>query len=529
MRAPLRHTPGVIFVTIPPSRLPDTSTVRRARGSLVGRTHVRVRSSIRTAVALAAVVLFTLLGDAAGRVPAAAYAAAPSWSSAPFVSRPSKKTWYRIPAIVQNARGDLLAFAERRDSGTSDSGDFEIVMKRSTDGGRTWGALKVVADDGTGKVSNPVPVFVPSTGAILLVTSVRSAGGTYKGVYVQRSTDGGTTFSALSKGRVTVQGSWRGGSTGPGHGIVLASGSNAGRIIVPLGYRTSSYYGAYCIYSDDGGVTWRTGYDQADTSGNRAFIEGTVAELPGDKLFISYRDKLNTTPGRARHYALSTNGGLSLSLSFTRLSAPKTPSVQSSLLGLTGSRAGTLLISAPSFAYQGRPYRRDMAIYASTNGGKTWSRPYQVDVESRDAAYSDLVQIDDSTVGVLYEDGTDSWREDIRFRQVPVSEITATTRLKPTVKAKLSAKKVSTKRHARVKVKVRAPKTGSPPGSITVTYKRAGHKTGKKTVRLTYNSKGTKSIMLPRLKRGTYTVKVTYSGTSRLSSKTVRVGRLRVR
>ena len=70
---------------------------------------------------------------------------------------------YRIPAIVRAKNGDLLAFAEGRKNGRSDHGDIDIVLKRSSDDGKTWGPMQLVQDewaDPTAKVwiGNPTPV-----------------------------------------------------------------------------------------------------------------------------------------------------------------------------------------------------------------------------------------------------------------------------------------------------------------------------------------------------------------------------------
>src|SRR5437016_10153392 len=51
---------------------------------------------------------------------------------------------YRIPVIVRAHNGDLLAFAEGRKKSASDFGDIDIVLKRSSDKGRTWGPLELV-------------------------------------------------------------------------------------------------------------------------------------------------------------------------------------------------------------------------------------------------------------------------------------------------------------------------------------------------------------------------------------------------
>ncbi len=45
---------------------------------------------------------------------------------------------YRIPALIVTKQGTLLAFCEGRHSGGGDSGDIDLLLKRSRDGGRTW-------------------------------------------------------------------------------------------------------------------------------------------------------------------------------------------------------------------------------------------------------------------------------------------------------------------------------------------------------------------------------------------------------
>ncbi len=55
---------------------------------------------------------------------------------------------FRIPALIEATNGDLLAFAEGRVGGRSDSGDIDLVLRRSGDGGDTWSDLEIVWDDG---------------------------------------------------------------------------------------------------------------------------------------------------------------------------------------------------------------------------------------------------------------------------------------------------------------------------------------------------------------------------------------------
>ena len=57
---------------------------------------------------------------------------------------------YRIPALI-SAGETVLAFCEGRVNGGGDAGKIDIVLRRSTDGGTTWGPVSVVhtADDAT--------------------------------------------------------------------------------------------------------------------------------------------------------------------------------------------------------------------------------------------------------------------------------------------------------------------------------------------------------------------------------------------
>ncbi len=74
---------------------------------------------------------------------------------------------YRIPAVIAAQNGDLLAFAEGRVTGAADDGNVDLVLKRSTDEGKTWGALQVIAEDASNFVGNPAPVVDPKTGRVV--------------------------------------------------------------------------------------------------------------------------------------------------------------------------------------------------------------------------------------------------------------------------------------------------------------------------------------------------------------------------
>ncbi len=78
---------------------------------------------------------------------------------------------FRIPAVIRAADGTVLAFAEGRVDSSADSGDIDLVLRRSTDGGRTWGPLQLVGDNGPNTFGNPAPVVDPASGEVVLLTT----------------------------------------------------------------------------------------------------------------------------------------------------------------------------------------------------------------------------------------------------------------------------------------------------------------------------------------------------------------------
>ncbi len=123
-----------------------------------------------------------------------------------FISGADGYHTYRIPAMVKAANGSLLAFAEGRKSAGGDSGNIDILLKRSADGGRTWSPAQVVWDDAENTCGNPCPVLDESTGTLwLLLThnlgtdhekqiAARTAKGT-RTVWVASSKDHGATWT----------------------------------------------------------------------------------------------------------------------------------------------------------------------------------------------------------------------------------------------------------------------------------------------------------------------------------------------
>jgi sialidase-1 len=359
-------------------------------------------------------------------------------SSVPYTAGEGGYDTYRVPAAVVTGRGTLLAFAEGRHDGAGDSGDIDVVLRRSTDGGCTWGPLTVVAAGRGDTRGNPAPVVDPRTGTVVLVTSYNSGAVTEvqimrgevtpaqgRRVFVQRSRDDGRRFTPPRDITAAVKPAhWRWYATGPGHALAVTRGPHAGRLLVPADHSTAPppgssdtgqeprYYGAHALCSDDGGRTWRLGFVADAKDGVTNANETSAAQLGDGRLYFSARDQNGSSPGN-RLGAWSSDAGETLDGPFTvRSTLNDVPVVQGSVLQLPGPKA-PLLFSAPSVPTA----RRAMALWRSTDGGRTFGRA--LTLSDRPAAYSDLVRVDADTVGLLYETGTKGPYETIEFRRLP--------------------------------------------------------------------------------------------------------------
>ena len=67
---------------------------------------------------------------------------------------------FRLPSVVVSNRGTVLAFAEAHSLHIFDSGDIDVALKRSLDGGQTWEPLQVVWSEGQNACGGPTSVSI---------------------------------------------------------------------------------------------------------------------------------------------------------------------------------------------------------------------------------------------------------------------------------------------------------------------------------------------------------------------------------
>ncbi|MCC6124326.1 MAG: exo-alpha-sialidase [Pirellulales bacterium] len=316
---------------------------------------------------------------------------------------------YRIPALVKTERGTLLAFCEGRKSGRGDSGDIDLLLRRSTDGGQTWTAQQVLWDGGADACGNPCPVVNRKTGEIFLLATrnlgadtekmiIAQTGKGTRTVWVLQSADEGRTWSKPREITTAVKkNDWTWYATGPGAGIQLEYGPHKGRLIVPCDHieAITKHYYSHAIYSDDGGRSWRLG----GSTPNHRVNECEAVELarPAGRLMLNMR---NYDPAeRARQTAVSDDGGAAWK-DQKHDPALVEPICQASIRRIhwpQNDAPGVILFANPA----SRDRRERMTVRLSYDDAATW--PVAKTIYPGMSAYSCLAKLDDETVGLLYE------------------------------------------------------------------------------------------------------------------------------
>ena len=328
---------------------------------------------------------------------------------------------YRIPALITTKKGALLAFCEGRARSTSDTGDIDILLKRSSDNGQTWTDFEVIAEKGGDVMGNPAPVMDRDTGTIwLLLTSNPAAtpeqlifageGEGTRTVWITKSTDDGVTWSPKVEITESVKKpDWTWYATGPVNGIQLKSG----RLMIPCDHGVSGSDSVYShvIYSDDHGETWKLGGTvDKDTD------ESTVVELADGSLMINMRS--NKGKNR-REVAISQDGGLTWSESKFDETLIE-PTCQASLLRFT--EMGPFSKNRLLFSNPAETTRVKMTVRLSYNEGKTW--PVSKLIHQGPSSYSSLAILPDNTIGLLYEGGEEHRRAWIKFARFNLEWLT---------------------------------------------------------------------------------------------------------
>jgi sialidase-1 len=324
----------------------------------------------------------------------------------------------RIPSVVVSKKGVVLAFAEGRQFPT-DQAENDIILKRSSDGGRTWSALQTVAEDGKNSLNNPTAVVEQESGRVFLMyqripghlkeRSTNSATG-LEGTNIYRnflvwSDDDGATWSAPSDVTRTTKRATNATTlaSGPGIGIQLTRGAHKGRLIIPFNEGPYSFWNNYAVFSDDRGATWNFGENVPGAFvpdaklGRRSQInEVQMVELSDGSVGLNSRQ---FAAAKVRKASTSRDGGATWS-PVEDVPALRDPSCNAGLLrysfGITPTDRGLILYSGPDSTT-----RSNGTMQVSRDDGATW--PTKRVLWPGSFAYSTLTKLPDGKVGCLFE------------------------------------------------------------------------------------------------------------------------------
>lgn len=335
---------------------------------------------------------------------------------------------YRIPALAVTPKGTLLAFCEGRKQAWDDAGDIDLLLRRSTDGGRTWSAPQVVWDDGTNTCGNPCVVVDPTTGTLWLLSTwnrgddresqiIQQTSKDTRRVFVLSSRDEGRTWSRPREITPDVKKpEWTWYATGPGSGISIQRGPHKGRLVIPCDHIEAGtrHYGSHVIHSDDHGQTWKLG---GSTPGHQV-NECEVVELEGGRLMLNMRNYDGSV--KARQVVVSEDGGTTWKDQRIdpQLVEPRCQAAIERLRWPSKDKPGVLLFSNPA-----HPSKRvQLTVRASLDDGQTW--PLSRVLFQGPSGYSDLAVLKDGRIGCLFEAGPRNLAEGIVFEAFALESLT---------------------------------------------------------------------------------------------------------
>lgn len=347
-----------------------------------------------------------------------------------FISGTEGYKSFRIPAIIKTFNNDLLAFCEGRVNSSGDFGDIDIVMKRSTDHGKTWTSISKVVNYDLLQAGNPAPVIDNTdpaypNGRIFLFynTGNNHEGEIRKGkgvreVWYKTSIDNGFTWSEgvnittqthrpnypQVSSTYNFKEDWRSYANTPGHGLQILEGIYRGRIFIAANHSSGAPlpnfmdYNAHAYYSDDHGKSFKL----SETVNVPGSNESTAAEISNNRVMLNARNQSGHI--KARLAVIGSNGGANWDTSYFDNQLPD-PVCEGSILNIGTKNKKNIL----AFSNAADTLRRDnLTLRISFDEGKTWPKRIPIDKSSVEGAkdftaYSDLVKMNNNQIGVLYE------------------------------------------------------------------------------------------------------------------------------
>ncbi|GAA3475974.1 exo-alpha-sialidase [Streptomyces yanii] len=312
---------------------------------------------------------------------------------------------YRIPALTTTVDGTLIAAYDGRPSMADVPSNIAMVIRRSTDSGRTWKQQQIVRQDTAPQgYGDPSLLVDRRTGRVFLFYAasvnqgyIGSGTGTdpddpnvLHADYSYSDDDGRTWKHRRITSQIKSPG-WGGMFASSGEGIQLRHGKYAGRLIQQYVVRHKGGNYAASAYSDDHGETWHMGElvgPGADENKTVELSDGTVMlnvrSAPYRKVALSHDGGVNYD-GLRQATELTDPGNNGAIMRF----APNAPA--------SDPRSKWLVFSNT----EDNGIRRNLTVKMSCDDGRTW--PIKHVLEPGAAGYSTITPLPHGRIGMLYE------------------------------------------------------------------------------------------------------------------------------
>lgn len=330
---------------------------------------------------------------------------------------------YRIPAVAVSEKGTVFtAYESRREAG-NDWTECRITVRCSRDGGKTFGAAvypqeQIPDCQGSGRTTCSNPVLIADGSRVHLIFHQD-----YERAWHCVSEDEGISFQAPEEITDVFRRFpcvWNVCASGPGHGIV----TEAGRMIVPVwlalgkvrtdrepGGRVKDHFpsAAGCIYSDDHGKSWSSGFV---TTGIENASETALAELADGRLLFNFR---NERCERCRVLGIAEPSLSRLERVWPELSLPDPTCFGSMASGREGLYFINCAHNDPARLYA---ERIRLTLYRGRNGGTAWEPVMLVDEKG---GYADLA-VAKGAAYVFYERGEDGIVKELLLKKINLED-----------------------------------------------------------------------------------------------------------
>lgn len=209
----------------------------------------------------------------------------------------------QAPALA-SVGGTTLLFAEGRHEVTAQTASLasvrsnatDIMLKRSSDNGQTWGEWSVLKGGDGGVYLRPEVVNAGDKLYLFYTVDINGKqDGDYRIEYLE-SADGGASWSQ-GEGTVEAKADGYVVSTLSGHGIRMGDG----KLVLPLQCRFGSRGTVAALYSDDNGAHWNMGAMVSGLRNNGASLIETEGKLV---MYISH-----SSDAKSRYVVVSVDGG----------------------------------------------------------------------------------------------------------------------------------------------------------------------------------------------------------------------------